>query len=74
MLKHLAGVSRVEPLHTDANRYCFALSGDKPAEQLAPTVATAITQKGWPLYGLSPETRSLERVFSEINMAAGREQ
>ena len=74
VLKHLAGVSRVEPLHTDANRYCFALSGDKPAEQLAPTVATAITQKGWPLYGLSPETRSLERVFSEINMAAGREQ
>nr|WP_321467545.1 ATP-binding cassette domain-containing protein [uncultured Desulfobulbus sp.] len=74
MLKNLAGVSMVEPVQSGAKRFCFALSAGIPAEELAPAVATAMTAQGWPLYGLSPEARSLERVFSEINMAAGREQ
>ncbi len=74
MLKKLAGVTVVEPVQSGAKRFCFALSVEIPVEELAPTVATAITAQGWPLYGLSPEARSLERVFSEINMAAGREQ
>jgi len=74
MLKTVAGVTGVESVPTEAGRSCFALSGEKPAESLAPAVAFAIAQKGWPLYGLGLETKSLERVFSEINMAAGREQ
>lgn len=74
VLKAVAGVTGVESMDTEAGRFCFALSTNQPAEGLAPTVATAITQKGWSLYGLSPEAKSLERVFSEINMAAGREQ
>jgi len=74
LLKTVVGVTGVEPLRVETNRYCFALSGEQPAADLAPKVATTIAQKGWPLYELAPEARSLERVFSEINMAAGREQ
>lgn len=74
LLRTMAGVAVVETVAVRQDKYCFALSGDKPVVELAPTVAAAITAKGWPLYELSPEARSLERIFSEINMAAGREQ
>ncbi|MGE4560387.1 MAG: ABC transporter ATP-binding protein [Desulfobulbus sp.] len=74
LLKSLPDVASVEPLAEVQGKSCFALTGNKPAAELAPAVAAAITAKGWPLYRLSPETRSLERVFSEINMAAGRKQ
>jgi len=74
VLKQVAGVTTVEPLTFEANRHCFALVAATPAADLAPKVATVIAEKGWPLYGLCPETRSLERVFSEINMDAGRAQ
>lgn len=74
LLKTVAGIATVETVNADPNTSCFALTGDKTAVELAPSVAAAITAKGWPLYGLCPEARSLERVFSEINLAAGREQ
>lgn len=74
LLRSLPDVASVEPMPVVQGKSCFALTGNKPAAELAPAVAAAITAKGWPLYGLSPETRSLERVFSEINMAAGRKQ
>ena len=67
VLKQVAGVTTVEPLTFEANRHCFALGAATPAADLAPKVAAVIAEKGWPLYGLCPETRSLERVFSEIN-------
>ncbi|MGD9949539.1 MAG: ABC transporter ATP-binding protein [Desulfobulbus sp.] len=73
LLQSLAGVTVVETMSADQNKYCFALTGDTSAVDLAPKVATAIIEKGWPLYELSPEARNLERVFSEINMTAGRE-
>jgi ABC-2 type transport system ATP-binding protein len=74
LLKSVAGVTTVETVAMDQNTYCFALSGSQTAVELAPAVASAIIAQGWPLFGLSPEARSLERVFSEINIAAGREQ
>ncbi|MDD2463597.1 MAG: ATP-binding cassette domain-containing protein [Desulfobulbus sp.] len=74
VLKTVPGVTTVEMVSDDQGKYCHALTGNKPAVELAPSVAAAIGAQGWPLYGLSPEARNLERVFSEINMAAGREQ
>ena len=73
LLETVDGVTTVIPIPDAGDRYCFALTGNKAATELAPTVAAAIINKGWPLYGLSPETRSLERVFSEINTTAERE-
>lgn len=74
LLKGLPDIAAVEALPAAQDRYCFALSGNQPAGALAPMVAAAIVDQGWPLYDLSTETRNLERIFSDINMAAGREQ
>ena len=70
----LNGIIQVDCLPAENGRACFALSGLQPARELAPAVAAAVIARGWNLYGLEPESRNLEKVFSEINMAAGREQ
>lgn len=74
LLGGLEGVTKVESVPADNGPACFALSGSKSAHELAPAVAAAVTGWGWNLYGLTPEARNLEKIFSEINMAAGREQ
>ena len=70
----LNGITQVDCLPAENGRACFALSGLQPARELAPAVAAAVIGRGWNLYGLEPESRNLEKIFSEINMAAGREQ
>lgn len=74
LLRSLPAITSVEPLPAANTHCCFALTGSQPAEELAPAVAAAIVAQGWPIYELGPETRTLERVFSDINMAAGRLQ
>ena len=74
LLRGLEGVAKVEPMPAANGQACFALSGAKPAQALAPLAAAAIIGQGWPLFSLAPEARNLEKIFSEINMAAGREQ
>ena len=74
LLRGLEGVAKVEPMPAAKGQVCFALSGAKPAQELAPLAAAAIIGQGWPLFSLAPEARNLEKIFSEINMAAGREQ
>lgn len=74
-LRALEGISRVETLpEGDDGYHRFALTGQRPARELAAMVAAAITAQGWNLYGLEPEARNLEKIFSEINMVTGREQ
>ncbi len=70
----LEEIIQVDCLSAEGGRACFALSGLQPARELAPTVAAAVIGRGWNLYGLEPESRNLEKLFSEINMAARREQ
>jgi len=74
LLRGLEGVTKVEPMPAAKGQACFALSGSAPARELAPLAAAAIIGQGWPLFSLAPEARNLEKIFSEINMAAGREQ
>ena len=74
LLRSLNQVTRVDSLSAEDGRACFALTGVQSARQLAPAVAAAVIGKGLRLYGLEPESRNLEKIFSEINMAAGREQ
>lgn len=74
LLRGLQGVAKVEAMTAEHGQFCFALSGSKTARELAPLAAAAITGQGWPLFSLAPEARNLEKIFSEINMAGGREQ
>lgn len=74
VLAALEGIRVVEPMVEEPGWFCWALTGDKPARELAPATAAAIVAKGWSLLGLEPETRNLEKIFSDINMHSGREQ
>ena len=74
LLCSLQAITQVDCLPADNGRARFALSGLQPAGDLAPAVAAAVIGRGWNLYGLEPESRNLEKLFSEINVAAGREQ
>lgn len=72
--RELDGIAQVDCLPAANGRARFALTGWQSARELAPAVAAAVIGKGWSLYGLEPESRNLEKIFSEINVAAGREQ
>ena len=74
MLAELAGVTGVERLPAAPGRACFALAGTGFAEELAPAAAAAVARAGWSLYGLGPEARDLEKIFTDINLNGGREQ
>ncbi|MDY0390711.1 MAG: ATP-binding cassette domain-containing protein [Desulfobulbus oligotrophicus] len=74
VLTGLEGVRTVEPVVREPGRLCWAVVGDRPMDEMAPAVAAAVVAKGWPLLGLEPESRSLEKIFSDINMRSGEEQ
>jgi ABC-type multidrug transport system, ATPase component len=74
LLIGVEGVAAVELLSADNGRNCYGVATVAPAHDLAATVAAAVVGQGWPLYGLTPESRNLEKIFSEINTTGGREQ
>jgi len=74
LLAGLPGVTAVDLVSAEGGRCCYAVAGDMAARDLAPAVASALVGQGRPLYGLAPEARNLEKIFSDINMSGGREQ
>lgn len=74
LLAGVEGVAAVEMLSAEDGRCCYAMSSVTPACDLASAVAAAVVGQGLPLYGLAPESRNLEKIFSEINMTGGKEQ
>ncbi|MCL1980577.1 MAG: ABC transporter ATP-binding protein [Proteobacteria bacterium] len=74
LLAGVEGVDAVEVLSAENGRCSYALSTAMAAQDLASAVAAAVVGQGRPLYGLAPESRNLEKIFSEINTTGGREQ
>lgn len=71
-LSRIQGVRSVEFLETIDDRSHYALevdSNDAPVDEFVTPVAHAVIESGYKFYGLYPEKRDLERVFSEINAA-----
>ena len=66
LLDRLGGVTGWRHQSTDDGRYRYALDTADPMAA-APDVARGVTDAGWPLYGLAPESRDLEALFGEIN-------
>lgn len=69
-LAGLQGITSVEFLQTTNGRSHYALevnSHDRPVDEFAAPVTKAVMDLGYRFYGLYPEKRDLERVFSEIN-------
>lgn len=78
-LSRIDGVTRVECLKTADGRSHYALEVDAKGhavDEFAAPVTKAVLNLGCRFYGLYPERRDLERVFSEINAAepAAREE
>ncbi|MGR9107251.1 MAG: ABC transporter ATP-binding protein [Gammaproteobacteria bacterium] len=71
-LAKIERVTRVEHLQTADGRSQYALevnAEDRPVDEFAAKVAQAVMDLGYRFYGLYPEKRDLERVFSEVNAA-----
>ena len=72
----LSGIDRVtavEYIPTSDGRCLYALevdARDRPVDELAAPVTRAVMDLGYEFYGLYPEKRDLERIFSEINATA----
>jgi ABC-2 type transport system ATP-binding protein len=67
ILAKLAGVSGVSVLDEDAGVRRFALVTADP-RAASPSVAQAVSQQGWPLFGLEVERQDLEALFGAVNL------
>ncbi|NEX20312.1 ATP-binding cassette domain-containing protein [Thiorhodococcus mannitoliphagus] len=67
ILAKLAGVSSVSVLDADAGLRRFALE-TADLRATSPLVAQAVSQQGWPLYGLEPERQDLEALFGAVTL------
>ncbi len=73
-LSNLSYVRSVDFMYEENCRNHYALEvdvGDKPVDECTAPIAKSVMERGCTLYGLYPEKRNLERVFSEINSGNG---
>jgi ABC-2 type transport system ATP-binding protein len=66
LLTGLTPIAGCSHLGSGARHHRYALDTADP-EAAAPLVARCVSECGWPLYGLTPETRDLETLFGEVN-------
>jgi len=66
LLAALETVTSLEHLGGSAFRHRYALDTSDP-DAAAPLIARSLSEAGWSLYGLQPQTRSLESLFTEVN-------
>ena len=70
-LSAIQGVTGIEYLTCDDSRYHYELNieadDDRRRCEIAAVISRTVTEQGYKLYALHPETRNLETVFREIN-------
>jgi ABC-2 type transport system ATP-binding protein len=66
LLSGLGPVAACTHLSSGDEHHRYALDTADPLTA-APLVARSVGEEGWPLFGLSPETRDLETLFGEVN-------
>ena len=66
LLADLAGVDTWQTLDSQGGQQRYALD-TADATLIAPAVARAVADAGWPLFALHPEGRDLEALFREVN-------
>ena len=67
VLTAIDGVNAVEEWTVDGGKHCFALGAAEP-QAIGPSVARAVAENGWDLYGLAPERRDLEDLFGAVTL------
>jgi ABC-2 type transport system ATP-binding protein len=66
LLEALEPVAGCTHLESGGSHHLYALETADP-DAAAPLVARCVSDSGWPLFGLTPETRDLETLFGEVN-------
>ena len=66
-LSRVPGVKALHATQHGSKKILYVLELGQDPEIVAPRVAKTAVERGWELYGLSEEKRSLEAVFREVN-------
>lgn len=69
ILQAIKGVESVNAVETADNRHSYILNASL---DIAPLVASTLTQSNVPLFALSPENRDLETLFAQVNEGSVR--
>ena len=65
-IQSIPGVDLVQPGSEGQANVSLKQGGGVPIEEVSAAIAQAVVGKGWKLFGLLPEQRSLETVFKEV--------
>ena len=66
-LRRVPGVKAAHVTQTGSEGRQYVIELNEAPETVAPRVAKTAVERGWELYGLSEEKRTLEAVFREVN-------
>ena len=69
-LREIPGVAEVLPAEGPRGE-SYGLELDAPMDEVAPSVAREAVERGWDLYRMSEEARTLENVFREVGEGGG---
>ncbi len=69
-LREIPGVVEVLPAEGPRGE-SYGLELDAPMDEVAPSVAREAVERGWDLYRMSEEARTLENVFREVGEGGG---
>jgi len=69
-LREIPGVAEVLPAEGPRGE-SYGLELDAPMDEVAPSVAREAVERGWDLYRMSEEARTLETVFREVGERGG---
>ncbi len=64
---HIPGIKSIEQMGQLKNINHFKIESEDHPESLTPQVARCVIEKGWDLYRIQSEHRTLETVFKEVN-------
>jgi len=73
-LQAIAGVRDLETMPNGPHGQLYLLSVDGAPDRVAPIVARTAIDKGWQLYRINEEERTLETVFREVNGEGSHEE
>ncbi|MDE0355456.1 MAG: ABC transporter ATP-binding protein [Deltaproteobacteria bacterium] len=71
-LREIPGVAEVLPAEGPRGE-SYGLELDAPMDEVAPSVAREAVERGWDLYRMSEEARTLESVFREVGEGGGHD-
>lgn len=68
LCKDLAEIQKIEETKQDGNSFSYKIYSSSPAtDELSSKIAKKICLENWNLYSITPQQRTLETIFKEVN-------